>query len=575
MRVPDRSPARGRRSGDWSIVARPSVLPVVPAPASIQPADAAPFILRADTRVLGDAEGVAEVRTVVETRTGLTLGGAPDTDTPDADAPAPGTITVAVDPDVAGGAAESYRLEASESGVDITGADAAGLFYGIQTLAQLIAPARDAADADWIVPAVVIDDAPRFAYRGVMLDVARHFHDVDTVKAYIDRASSLKFNVLHLHLTDDQGWRLESRVRPLLTEKASATAVGGDAGGFFTQDDYREIIAYAAAHHMTVVPEIDLPGHTHAVSLAYPELSEEPVLSDHIRTIVRDYGGELPVNGTPYDGMAVGFSSLKIHDEATWAFLADVLGEVAALTPGPYLHIGGDEALGTSDEDYAAFVDRVTALAASLGKTPIAWHEAGSSAGIAPTTVGQYWGYVTPEGGMDDKARGFVALGSQVILSPADAIYLDMKFDADAPLGLTWANGVTSIRRSYEWDPATIIDGITDDQILGVEAPLWTETARTLADIDALAFPRAASAAEAAWSPAVGESDLRTWDSFAARLGALAPLWTRQGIGFTPLADISWTATGDADQNGASDPASGTATDTEADGRTESEGAQA
>ncbi len=195
---------------------------------------------------------------------------------------------------------------------------------------QLIRPAGDG----WEIPAVVIDDAPRFAYHGVMLDVARHFHPVATVTAYIDRASSLKLNHLHLHLTDDQGWRLQLRSRPELTAHAAATSVGGDPGGFYTQDDFREIVTYAAAHHMTVVPEIDLPGHTHAVSLAYPELSEQPVISDHIRDTVRDFGGGMPENGTAYDGMAVGFSSLKIHDEATYAFLADVLGETRrALSP--------------------------------------------------------------------------------------------------------------------------------------------------------------------------------------------------------------------------------------------------
>lgn len=510
---------------------------VVPAPASIEASGTAPFTLDRGTPIVGDADATRTLRSLVETRTGLTLAAE------DAPATDPGRAIVL---EIGGdGPAESYRLEVTEASVVVTGADAAGLFYGVQTLGQLLSPAA----GGWQVPAVSIVDAPRFAYRGVMLDVARHFHDVATVKAYIDRASALKFNALHLHLTDDQGWRLQIDARPRLTEKASATSVGGDPGGFYTHDDYREIIAYAGAHHMIVVPEIDLPGHTHAVSLAYPELCEEPVLSDHIREIVRDYGGELPVNGTPYDGMAVGFSSLKIRDEATYAFLADVLGEVARLTPGPYLHIGGDEALGTSAEDYDYFMGRVSRMTAELGKTPVAWHEAGTAADLDPSTVGQFWGYVEPIDGMDAKARGFVVDGAdraKLILSPADAIYLDMKFDADSPLGLTWARGVTTAQRSYEWEPAEVIGGIGDDELLGVEAPLWTETARTLADIDALAFPRIASAAEAAWSPAATAStlasELRTWESFPARVGALGPLWSAQGIGFTPLDGIAWAS---------------------------------
>ena len=200
-------------------------------------------------------------------RTGLTVA--------DGDEPGAGrAIDVRITP---GGAPESYRIAVDASSVVITGADAAGTFYGVQTLGQLIA--RDG--ERWVIPALEIDDAPRFAYRGVMLDVARHFHPVETVKAYIDRAAALKFNALHLHLTDDQGWRLELESRPRLTEVASGTSVGGDPGGFYTKADYGEIVEYAASRHLIVVPEIDMPGHTHAVGLAYPELAEAPVLPEH------------------------------------------------------------------------------------------------------------------------------------------------------------------------------------------------------------------------------------------------------------------------------------------------------
>ncbi|MEQ6897094.1 beta-N-acetylhexosaminidase [Microbacterium sp. KR10-403] len=429
------------------------------------------------------------------------------------------------------GAAESYRLTVGADGVLIAGADAAGVFYGIQTLVQLLATSRT-------VPAQVIDDAPRFAYRGVMLDVARHFFPVEVVEDYIDRAASLKFNALHLHLTDDQGWRIRIDARPALTDAAAGTAVFGDAGGFYSKDDYARIVEHAAARGMTVVPEIDAPSHTHAISLAYPELMEPVVISDRVREVVDMFGGGLPQQGRPYTGFAVGFSALKAHDEATYAFLADVYGELAAMTPGPYLHVGGDEALGMSDDDFATFMDRATALVADLGKIPIAWHEAGSSRGLAPTTVGQYWGFVTPTDGMDEKTRTFVRAGAQVILSPADAIYLDMKLTADSPTGLTWANGPTSVHDAYAWEPTQIIDGIGEADILGIEAPLWTETVRTPADIDSQAFPRIAAAAETAWSPA--DSDVRTWESFRSRVGALGPLWRAQGIAYAPAAEIDW-----------------------------------
>ena len=496
---------------------------VVPAPSSIEAGSGAPFRLTSATTIAGDADAATALTAILTARTGLTPVAAADA----------ADIDLRVE---AGGAPESYRIAVDEASVVVTGADAAGLFYGVQTLGQLIA--RDG--AAWSVPAVTIEDAPRFAYRGVMLDVARHFHGVDTVKAYIDHAASLKMNALHLHLTDDQGWRIHLDSRPELTEVAGSISVGGDPGGFYTKDDYREIVEYAASRHMIVVPEIDMPGHTHAVGLAYPEITEAPVISEHMRAVLTEYGGEEPVAGVPFDGMAVGFSSLKIDDEATYDFVADVFGELAAMTPGPYLHFGGDESLATSDEDFATFVTRASAIIADLGKTPVAWHEAGAASTIADSTVGQYWGFMTPQEGMADKARTFVDNGAQLILSPADAIYLDMKYPAGPELGLTWANGPTSVERAYSWEPADVVPGVDDAGILGIEAPLWTETIRTAAALDTMVFPRIAAAAEAAWSPATGQSDLRTWASFRERVGALGPLWTSMGIGFHPSEEIPW-----------------------------------
>lgn len=512
-------------------VSQPSL---VPAPAHLTVGDGRAFALAGDVALVmaTDAEALsdaaAELRRLIAARTGIHLP--PPT-------PADGgrrQIRLSLDHD---GPAESYRLRSDVDAVHVAGADAAGLFYGVQTLAQAIT-----ADASgWGVPEMEIEDAPRFAYRGVMLDVARHFLDVATVCGYIDRAAGLKFNVLHLHLTDDQGWRIEMHSRRRLTERAATSSVGADGGGFYTHDDYRAIVAYAGRRHMVVVPEIDGPSHTHAVSLAYPELCAPPVISAQLQQQAEQDGTDLPVSGVAYEGIGVGFSSLRIRDEQTYTFLADVLTELAALTPGPYLHIGGDEALGTDADDYDHYIERVSRLVVETGKTAIAWHEAGVSGRVAEGTVGQYWGFVSPTDGMDEKTRGFVRRGGRVILSPADAIYLDMKFDPDSPLGLTWARGVTSARRAYEWEPTAVIDGIDETQILGVEAPLWSETARTPADIDALAFPRIAAAAEAAWSPAWESLPLRTWESFRSRVGGLGPLWTALGIRFTALPEIEWT----------------------------------
>lgn len=410
---------------------------------------------------------------------------------------------------VRGGAPESYRLRADADGVLIEGADAAGLAHGIRTLAQL---AHREAD-HWVVPAVEIDDAPRFAHRGLLLDVARHFFPVDVVCRVIDRIAAYKLNVLHLHLSDDQGWRLELASRPELAARAGRTAVGGDPGGYYTADDYRALLAHAASRHVTVIPELDGPGHTHAVGLAYPALVADPVITREVRETVEAFGGGLPAPGEPYTGLAVGFSSLRIGDGAVETFLDDVFGELAALTPGPYLHIGGDEALGTPPEAYAAYVRGVTERVQRLGKTPIAWHEAGAAA--SPGTVGQYWGLRHPVDGSDERLRAFVRAGGRVILSPADAAYLDMKPDADSALGLVWADGPTSLEDAYAWDPATLVDGVAESDVLGVEAALWTETIRTEDDIETMLFPRLLATAEIAWTPA----GARSWPSFAARTG--------------------------------------------------------
>ena len=495
---------------------------LVPTPTSIRAGDgAAPFRLDHAVQISGDPDAAAALAAILTARTGITPAEQGDDHR---------AIELRI---IGGGAAESYAITADAASVIVTAADAAGLFYGVQTLGQLVVRDREA----FAIPAVLIEDAPRFAYRGVMLDVARHFFPVETVKAYIDRAAGLKFNALHLHLTDDQGWRIHLESRPKLTELGAATAVGGDAGGFFSKADYREIVRYAASRHMIVVPEVDLPGHTHAVGLAYPELAEAPELSHH----VGNGDEEAPAAGRPFTGIAVGFSSLKVHDEATYDFVADVIGELAAMTPGPYVHIGGDEALGTDPDDFALFMERATTIVADIGKTPITWHEAGAAPRIDPCTVGQYWGFTKPTDGADEKARAFVDNGAKVILSPADAVYLDMKYDADTPLGQTWANGPTSVERAYSWDPGSVIDGLGDDDILGVEAALWAEPIRTLDDIDEMAFPRLAAAAEAAWSPSPADSELRTWDSFRARVGALGPLWSSLGIGFHHSPEIPWT----------------------------------
>jgi hexosaminidase len=415
---------------------------------------------------------------------------------------------------------EGYRLEVDANGIRITAADLAGAFYARQSLEQL--------RTDDGVPFVTIEDHPRFAYRGLMLDVARHFFPVEVVERVIDHIAALKLNHLHLHLTDDQGWRIEIPSWPELTRSGAATQVGGRPDGeteplsgarlYYTQDDYRRIVSHAADRFVTIVPEIDLPGHTNAASVAYPELN----------------GARKPA--APYQGMDVGFSTLAIDSERTYQFVRDVLTELAALTPGPYLHLGGDESLSTSDQDFLTFVARATAIASGTGKTIIGWHEMGRSRELPAGTVGQYWSFVEPQGDAAARIRSFVDQGGKLILSPADVSYLDHKVLDDDPIGLVWANGTTSLRQSYEWDPAAVIPGVDERDILGIEAALWTETVSTEEQLEWMIWPRLAAIAELAWSP----RSTHDWEHFRERLAEYGRVMDAAGIHFRRLPEIDW-----------------------------------
>ena len=478
--------------------------------------------ITATTRVHGSSPAAAQLIAAVERRTGIRLSTSDGTS---------GEIELLIDH--GSSAPEGYTLEIGERAI-IVGADEPGLFYGVQTLLQLLR--QD--DSGWGLLGADVADSPRFPRRGVMLDVARHFFGVGDVKKFIDSTSSLKFNHLHLHLSDDQGWHVHIAPWPLLTARASATSVGGAPGGVYTKADYREIVAYAASRHMIVIPEIDLPGHTHAIGVAYPELVEAPVLNDNLIADSARLGQPLPVAGETYLGWGVGHSSVRIHEERTYDFVRDVVQELAEMTPGAYIHIGGDESLGTPQADFDLFAERATAIVVEAGKIPMAWHEMGSAANIAEGTVGQYWGKTTPEGTHAEEAAHFVERGGALIMSAADVTYLDMKYAEDFPLGLTWA-GIIDVRSAYEWEPTAVLD-VPDAAILGVEAPLWSETTRTLGEVEQLVFPRAAAQAEVAWSPR--EAPERVWESFRVRVGALAPLWKAEGIDFHPADEIPWSA---------------------------------
>jgi hexosaminidase len=406
---------------------------------------------------------------------------------------------------------EGYRLTVTPEQVILSAPRPAGLFFGVQTLRQLLPASIDSADAQrgpFRLPSLTIRDAPRFAWRGAMLDLARHFFSVEDIERFIDRIALYKMNRLHLHLTDDQGWRIAIRAWPQLTTIGGSTAVGGDPGGFLSQAEYAEIVAYAQQRYIVVVPEIDMPGHTNAALASIPELNCDGVAP--------------PL----YTGIEVGFSSLCIGPEATYHFVDDVIGELAALTPGAYLHIGGDEAHSTSDSDYRAFIERVQAIVEAHGKRMVGWEEI-ARADLHAQSIAQHW--------FSDLAARAVEQGAQVVLSPATRAYLDMQYAPDSPLGLHWA-GYVEVRDAYDWDPAAQVPGVGEDDILGVEAPLWTETIHSLADVDTMAFPRLAAIAELAWSP----QDSRAWPGFRERLAAHGSRWDALGIAFYRSPQIDW-----------------------------------
>jgi len=426
-----------------------------------------------------------------------------------ADTPADDGISLVLDP-AADLAAEGYTLEVTEVGATLTAADTAGLFYAAQTFRQLLPAASfdpDRVERTWRVPVLTIEDAPRFAWRGAMIDVARHFFEVEELERQIDLLALHKLNRLHLHLTDDQGWRIEITAWPELTEVGGRTEVGGGAGGWYTQDEYASLVDYAAARQVTVVPEIDFPGHANAALSAYEELNEDGVAAD------------------PYTGTGVISTPLWLDGPDTLGFVQDVWAEVAALTPGEWIHVGGDEAIGTPAADYATFVEALRQIADDEGKTLIGWDEIGPVP-LDPPYVAQYWFDA-------DNTLEATANGAQIIASPAAHAYLDMRYDTSNDYGQIWA-GYVDIEDAYDWDP--VLSGLDEADVLGVEGALWTEYIDDEAKLDFMAWPRLAAHAEVGWSP----ESARDWTDFKGRLEAHGARLDRMGVGFYASPALDW-----------------------------------
>lgn len=399
---------------------------------------------------------------------------------------------------------EGYKLTIDSDGISLRAYRPAGLFYASQTLTQLLGMPQNSTLS---LPTLSITDSPRFPWRGAMLDVSRHFFGVDAVKRYIDLISHYKMNRLHLHLTDDQGWRIEIKSWPNLTKHGGKTQVGGGGGGFFTQEQYKEIVDYARSRYVMIVPEIDTPGHTNAALSSYPELNcddKAPAL---------------------YEGTEVGFSSFCIKKDITYKFLDDVIRELAGITPGPYIHIGGDEAHSTPKEDYKYFIERIQQIVYAHNKIPIGWAEIGEVE-LKPTTIAQHW-----QGAAYQEAK---KQGCKIILSPGNKTYLDMKYDETTPIGLNWA-GYISVKDGYDWEPGSYMEGLEEGDILGIESPLWTETVLTMKDIEYMVFPRLPGIAELAWSPKG-----RGWEEYKFRLVKHGGHMEKLGINFFKSPEVDW-----------------------------------
>lgn len=448
-----------------------------------------------------------------------------------------------------------YALDVTPQGIRIASRDDAGLFHGVVTLYQLLTP--DAKQGAVDVPALSIRDWPRFAWRGLMLDSARHFQSVADVEKLIDQMAQLKLDVLHWHLTDDQGWRIQIKRYPELTQ-IGAWRTPPDAGkdgeplrygGFYTQDQIRAVVAYAAARHITIVPEIDMPGHAQAVVAAYPQFG----VTGKRPPVSVDWG----VN--PY---------LYNVNDATFTFIDNVLDEVMALFPSKYIHVGGDEAikdqwkaspavqakmhaLGITDEDALQgwFIGRVGKYLEQHGRKLIGWDEILEGNNVpADATVMSWRG--------TDGAIKAATTGHDVVMSPSPNLYFD-HVQSDLPDEYAGRLGVESLQSVYAFQVVPkVLTAAQAKHVLGVQANIWTEHIPTFAHVEHAAFPRMDALAEVAWSPAASNH----WHGFLERLPAQFARYRTQDVNY---ADSAFAVTIKTDRNAAL--ASGKATVTLAD----------
>ncbi|MBX2925178.1 MAG: family 20 glycosylhydrolase [Chitinophagaceae bacterium] len=419
---------------------------------------------------------------------------------------------------------EGYMLKISSSHISLSAARPAGIFYGLQTLRQLLPPAieyQTKQPASWEIPAVKITDYPRFGWRGLMLDVSRHFFSKEFVKKYIDEMARYKFNVLHLHLTDDQGWRIEIKGLPKLTEVGAwrvprqgswwsflppQPGEKADFGGFYTQEDIKEIVAYAKERHINILPEIDVPGHSLAAIAAYPHLSATKYLT-YVNPGSKFYNIE--------------DNTLNPADERVYEFMDVVLTQIAALFPFRYVHIGGDECtklfwkrssevqdfmkkngIKNEEELQSYFIKRMEKMLQSKDRKLVGWDEILEGGLTEDATVMSWRGM---EGGIKS-----AKMGHPVIMTPNRHAYLDL-YQGD-PIVEPETYSMLRLKSCYDFEP--VPQGIEKELILGGQGNLWTESVPTPRHAEYMTWPRAFALAEVFWSPA----EKKNWKSFTSKV---------------------------------------------------------
>ena len=447
---------------------------------------------------------------------------------------------------------ERHGISITPEGVRVWGATAEGVHRGLTSLRQLIVASATGGVA--VLPAAEIVDGPRYAWRGLSLDVVRTFHGPETVRRVIDMLSVHKLNVLHLHLTDDQGWRIEVPSRPALTSVGSMGAMGERPGGFYSLAEMAELVEYAAARFVTVVPEIDMPGHTGAIFRSYPELAPKEDIS-----------------GDVVSGPAVG--TLDPERAETWAFVEDVLDAVIPQFPqSAFVHVGGDEAFGMPVEQHVAFMERAIALVHSRGLRAVGWQECARGS-LSPNEIAQYWmdsrdaaamlenealtAMIPPEmmpliaetlGMAAHDVPRALEMGTKLLISPTSRLYFDRpqgdaaaepaQEELHARVGLP-VYPPLSLREAVEWDPVHDTPGVnSDQQVAGVEAAIWCETIANRDELEFMLLPRLGGLAEKAWA----SEGATEWDEFAVRLGAQAVLWNAREWNWFAADSIKWNA---------------------------------